>query len=490
MRSKFIIPLALALMVFPGFTPAAQGDVNSLIEKLNSHHSVQGTESSKGWRILFDAYMKMSSPPMAVNSAFDLNTIWPGMDKWSEVSSWARSNPDMADAIMLASQRKIVGLPYGVDNVPATYQSKGVMIEIWADGNIRNNNFAYLDALAEILAYSTAETYRLYEAGEHERAIDLSVAQMYLLRQFADRDFLKEKITSMELLIDTLRNMRDMFYMYGSKFSEGHLREIARTKIPYLRIRNGWFFIPEADRFVAEAIFEKVFNASTGNPRPEKFREVFTEIQADREPLGRFGAGRRWHEIGQVGMHGSLEASRERLTWIFDDWWRRWRIREYGAMLGMETQYEDTNSTRYAAVLFAVEDIKQVFVLRSLLTTEARGTIIAAALCSYRNERGTYPRALSALFPDPLSDVHVVDVYNENLDPVNYFFVNSRTPIEIGADRRWIEPGQCFLYSLGRNGDDDLDQIDNKMHPLHGEDKDLLLWPPTKSLLRDVKPSP
>ena len=60
--------------------------------------------------------------------------------------------------------------------------------------------------------------------------------------------------------------------------------------------------------------------------------------------------------------------------------------------------------------------------------------------CSYRNDRGTYPQALSALFPDPLSDVHVVDVYNENLDPFKYRFVNSKTAIDIGADRRWIDP--------------------------------------------------
>ena len=42
MRSKFIIPFALALLLFPGLVPAAQGDVNSLIEKLNTHHSVKG----------------------------------------------------------------------------------------------------------------------------------------------------------------------------------------------------------------------------------------------------------------------------------------------------------------------------------------------------------------------------------------------------------------------------------------------------------------
>ena len=147
MRSKFIIPFALALLLFPGLVPAAQGDVNSLIEKLNAHHSVKGTESSKGWRILFDAYLQMSNPPMEVDASFNLNTIWPGMDKWSEVSSWARSNQDLADAIILASERRIVGLPYGVDNVPATYQSKGVMIEIWAEGNVRNNNFALLQWL-------------------------------------------------------------------------------------------------------------------------------------------------------------------------------------------------------------------------------------------------------------------------------------------------------------------------------------------------------
>ncbi|MDG1898938.1 MAG: hypothetical protein P8I74_03655, partial [Phycisphaerales bacterium] len=287
----------LGIVAFLGASTTASADVGELLDRLNDHNSIKGTESSKGWRTLFDAYLDLSKPPRAISAEFNLETIWPGMSGWSEVEAWAKDNPGMTDAIIEASQQTIIGLPYGSQNVPATYQQKGIMVEIWSKGNVRNNNFQYLDALREILAYSTAETYRLYEAGESQKAIDLSVAQLWLLRKFCDRDFLVEKRTCMELLILSLENMRDCFYSYADRIDAEQFRHIAQKEIPFLRTDRSRLFIPEADRIVAEEIFDQVFDPTTGDAQGERFMEVFTEIQAVDEPLGRFGAGRRWVEL-------------------------------------------------------------------------------------------------------------------------------------------------------------------------------------------------
>jgi hypothetical protein len=485
-RMRLTTILALVTIVLAcGATALAKVDATSVTERLNMHNSVIGPASSKGWRVLFDAYLNMSAPPMKVGDGFNANTIWPGMDDWSSVSDWAKANASLAVAMKEASGRVIIGLPYGADNVPATYRSKGVMVEIWTDGNLRNNNFAYLDALSEILAFSTAETYRLFEAGEIDSALELAMVQLRLLRKFCDRDFLVEKSTCMQHLIDSLQNMRDYFYMYGSKMSAEQLRNLSLKEIPYLRPDRNRLFIPEADRIVAEEILNSVFDKSTGNAQGHKFREVFTEIQADVSPLGRFGAARRWEEI--AAWHGGLPATQERLKNIFDDWWRRWRIRSYSSMLGVETEYDKTNPTRYAAVIFIVNDIMDVFNLRELLVIESRGTTAAAALCSYRNALGRFPSKLVALYPDPLSRQHAEDIFDEELNPLQYRAVESRTAIDINAERRWVESGACLLYSVGSNAIND-SKLEG--HPVHGGDMDLLLWPPVNSLLRNVTPSP
>ena len=468
----------IGLLALSGLAAPVTADVNDLIDDLNSHNSIKGSESTKGWRILFDEYLKLSAPPQEVGPFFNLETIWPGMTGWSEVSNWAKSNPGMAQAIIEASQRTIVGLPYGMDNVPATYQQKNVFIEIWSKGKVRNNRFAYLDALQEILAYSTAETYRLFEEGKSAEAIDLAIAQLWLLRKFADRDFLEEKRTAMELLIISLQNMRDCFWSYADRISDDQFTHIAQKEIPYLRTDRGRLAIPEADRKVAREIFNQVFEPTTGDADPDRFLEVFTEIQAENEPLGRFGAGRRWVEL--AATHGGLPATQERLTNIFDDWWRRWRINEYSAMLGMETEYDKTNSTRYAAVLFIIDDIVELFDLRKLLLSETRGTVVAAALCSYRADRGRFPKKMVALYPNPLSKQQSVDVFNEELYPMQYKYISSRTAIDIGVDRVWLEEGNCVVFSFGP----DLEQSSEGGMLLHGIDEDIFYWPPAKAIVR------
>ena len=40
-----------------------------------------------------------------------------GMTGWDAVSDWAESHPELAEAILGCTQRNIIGLPYGSDEV-------------------------------------------------------------------------------------------------------------------------------------------------------------------------------------------------------------------------------------------------------------------------------------------------------------------------------------------------------------------------------------
>ena len=56
-----------------------------------------------------------------------------------------------------------------------------------------------------------------------------------------------------------------------------------------------------------------------------RFAEIFGELQARETPLDRFGTKKRWARLAT--LHGSLDASKEKLVEVYDDWWRRWRSR-------------------------------------------------------------------------------------------------------------------------------------------------------------------
>src|SRR5438552_7035500 len=153
--------------------------------------------------------------------------------------------------------------------------------------------------------------------------------------------------------------------------------------------------MPEADRSVAEALVKEVFDATTGKPIPEKFASTFAEIQSQDAPLTRFGAAKRWAQIAAV--HGSLDAcigSKDgtitgRLPLIYDDWWRRWRVQEYDDILSYTPQFERTNKIRYAAVIYSMQNITDLFAIRNQLRVEVNGTAVAAGLCAYKRTYST-----------------------------------------------------------------------------------------------------
>jgi hypothetical protein len=384
--------LAAGAAIAPG-RPAA-GQLEDAVRELNSDpKTVAGTEASKSYRLLFDAYLDLGAPPTAVGARFNLRTIHPGMDDWSQVAAWAESHAAMADAVIASRDRNMVGLPYGPAE-DARYRQAGLVAEIGVDGSMRHNRFTYLDAVDTIAAFVAAETYRRHEAGEHEAAIELTLAHLFVVRQFCDRDFLEEKLRTMELLIDSLSVCRDQMFTYIDQIPVEQFRQIGWYELPFLAVDRNHLFMPEGDRRVALAMIEAAFD-DRGRGDPDKFVEIFAGIQAEREPLTRFGAARRWKMIATV--HDSQEASLDRLTTIYDDWWRRWRVQAWDPILDIKPEFERTNEVRYAAVLYSIRDIRQVFTVRHRLLVAAHGTTMAAALCGRRPRedlRALRPRAV------------------------------------------------------------------------------------------------
>ncbi|MHC5027774.1 MAG: hypothetical protein ACYTGR_13545 [Planctomycetota bacterium] len=483
-RATVVPAVALAAVSIPvlSCSDARGDDIDDVIAELNSSPTVTGTEDAKSYTLLFDAYLDVTRPPSPVGVDFNLMTIHPGMSGWSDVSSWAESNPAMADAIIAAKDRKIVGLPYGASSVPSAYRSAGVVAEIGVDGSLAARSFPYLDAVRTISAFATAETYRRLEAGEIQAGLDLAMAHLAVLRQFCDREFLVEKSTAIRLLSAALTNLRDVFYTYSGQLTAEQLTRIGRTEIPYLRPGRGKLLMPEADRVVAAALLEQVFDAATGSPITDKFSSSFAGIQSADAPFTRFGAARRWAMIAEV--HSSLDASQERLTLVFDDWWRRWRIQEYDQLLDIEPQFGRTNPVRYAAVLYAIQDIQDLFKQRNRLIVEVNGTAMAAGLCAYKAVFGNYPNDSEKIYAQFVRKSSDTDPYDLTFGAMRYRQVSARTSIDTSLGRVWLEPGDALLYSRGENNADDRGSTHTAgimSEGTLGVDGDVIVWPPLKA---------
>jgi hypothetical protein len=470
-------PGMLGWLLAAAVAATASGQREAVLQKLNSHDTVKGTEQSKSYRLLFDAYLDLSPPPPAISAGLDQNTIHPGMANWAAVSDWVESNPQLAEAMMQCRDRNIIGLPYGTAGLDQAYVDAGLVA---APGEeFHRIEFPYLDAMDVIAAYATAEIYRRLEAGDVQGGLDLAVARNWVLRQLCDRQFLAEKLHGMQMLIDALASLRNVFLEYQDDMSFEQYRELAWYDIPELRPDRNRLHIPEGDRIVSEALLEQVFDESS-RAHPEKFADAFASIQSGDAPLTRFGAARRWRMIAAI--HDSLEASQDRLKLIYDDWWRRWRVQEHDPILDIDSQFDRTNPVRYAAVIYSVQDIEGAFSLRNQLVAAVNGTALSAGLCAYKLTFGVYPDDKEKLYGHSVRKfVSDIDPYDPEYGPLRYRLLTGPGSIDTPAGRLRLESGACILYSLGQDQSDDRAQ----QHSDHGADGDLVLWPPIRTLLRE-----
>ena len=174
---------------------------------------------------------------------------------------------------------------------------------------------------------------------------------------------------------------------------------------------------------------------------------------------------------------------------IYDDWWRRWKLRTFHPQLSVDSELQKSNTVRYAAVNLIIRDIQDLFYERDLLTTQINGTAVSAALCGYINHYGVYPRSLKMMYAQLLLRSSNLDLfrslvlrkdsdwtlYEYPVGPFHYRQIKKETKITTKNGEILLKDGQCLLYSVF------VDDEDNRgLQAL----EDIVLWPPLKSLER------
>ncbi len=483
MLRRFICFTALLLCTtYPA--PADSREV--VIESLNSSSSMDVSDDAKTWKNFFDGCLKITPPPTPLSDSFNMNTIWPRMVGWNDIATWAAQNEHMEEVFLETTRSAIIGLPYGREHVPAEYVAKNIFADIGVDGSLNSYDFGYINTVKLACLWATAQSYVLFEEGETDRALYLMMSEMIVLRKFCDREFLKEKITFMEMLGDALSNSRDMFYTYQEEIKPTQFRRVAMDWIPNIRIGPTSLLMPEGDQILSEALLSELFNLQ-GMADAAKFNEVLTQMQVEVEPLTGFGATRFWTTM--AGFHRGKGDSIKRMRMIYDDWWRRWKLRFFHPMLSTPTQFENANAVNYAAVKMIVRDTEELFKERKTLLTQLNGTIVSAALCGYNNQFGGFPSSIKKMYAQFLHRINNLDpmrknemrdesdweLYTGSAGKFHYRLIHKKTMVSTLLGNVPIAGGECLLYGISVNEEND-----------GGLDADLetIIWPPLKSLER------
>lgn len=475
------IPSLLTLAASAAVAAPALAQVPALEARLNERlYKDTVTDQARSASTLFDAYLELSEPPLVPGGDFNLTTIWPGMADWDAVANWAAANEQMGEAILASQGKIILGMPYGRSSVDRAWRDRGVLIDVAPDGDLSIIDFPYLyEATETIACWATAEFYRLLEAGEYEKGFDLGVAFLRVLRQGCEQEMLEEKVWFMNTLSDALSIQRDAMYTYLEQVPPDLFKRLGTKEYPFLKPtddeRMKRLEMPEGDRLVAETIIDATFD-SGGQAIVESFGSVYGGLQARDFPLSRFGAKRRWERLSTV--HASRDASMEKLVDVYDDWWRRWRMRQYDELMDLPTEFSRLNKIRFAAIVQMVNDLDDAFRARERLVANINGTILSAGLCGYRRTFQEWPSTLAPVYAVFAIKRFDFDPYHTGYGSFVYRRLSSRRAIDTDYGQVWAEG--CMLYSVGADHKDDQGTTSS----VDGASGDLLVWPPARQLAR------
>ncbi|MBL9149814.1 MAG: hypothetical protein JNM94_14075 [Phycisphaerae bacterium] len=469
------IAVASPIVAMPSI---ASAQLSKVLNELNQPWDrVQDTNES--WKPVLTAFLDMTPPPVEITTSFDLSTLYPGMDNWSAWTAWAEKNAGMGKALVDNQNKLAFAMPYGDEKVDAAFRNRGLFTKISIEPATQHIDAKYLNAMNQIAAYSIVETWRLAAAGKFEESFALGVGAIKIFRQLADQTLVREQVFALNTMSELLMSQREIMFAFVDKVPAELMQKLGTKEYPGVRPADGHrlrrLVLPEGDRIVAAAILAQCFD-DNDQPSPELFAQVFASLQSANAPLERFGAARRWNAIAE--LHGSREASNEKLGAIYDDWYRRWNTRDYDAMMTVPTTLSLVNPIRYAAVVLSVSDLQDAFRARRRAIAELNGTIMSAALVGYYRTFGSWPDDNEKIYSAYMPRRFDFDPYDTEYGRLLFRYMATARPI----DTVWgpISVQGPVIYA--RNEDHADDQF--RSHEAAGDSGDFVLWPPLRQMSR------
>lgn len=170
LRFSRLLSFTLASLLFAAFSASpVHAQYEAVADELNQMGN-QALDANKSYKILFDAYLDLTTPPTGVGPDFNATTIHNKMKNWQAVSDWAKANENMGKAIIACKTKEIIGLPYGLKTLDERYKNANLSVDIGPGGDLRSIRYSYLKAMETMSAYTVADMYRRFEAGQSKEA--------------------------------------------------------------------------------------------------------------------------------------------------------------------------------------------------------------------------------------------------------------------------------------------------------------------------------
>lgn len=480
--NRTVAALLVTCAALSGPVAGAAEDAKLVAQLNDEYKDVRASNRTAG--PILAAYLKMTPPPKELGEGFNQETIWPGMDGWEQVAKWAQANSAMGDALIANQFGIIFGLPYGVAGADPAFKKAGLCIELGEGPQVGRIHYGYFKAIDAINAYAAAEMYRLAESGNYSMAFKIGIANARLMRQLCEQPMLEEKLFGLRSLATVLSIHRDLMWTYHKKLPVATMKLVALKEYSFLRPsdneRMRRLEMPEGDRIVAEAVLRQALVAQADGTGidPDKFAQVVGGQGTDGGALQKFNTQEMWRRV--AGVHGSVEASTEKLLNVYDDWWRRWRVRPFTALHQIPTEFSRANPIKYAALLAMVADMAEAFAWRDVVIAEVNGTTMSAGLCGYFQEfKQTWPKDRERAYAVFFQKRYDFDPFDKEYGRLQYRFLGSeKQAIETPLGRVWATG--AMVWALGANHEDN----EGITHSTDASVGDLLIWPPVRALAR------
>ncbi len=467
--------------------------------------------------VLLPLLAKMQPPPPVVGSIDRAMLLPASSPDFKAASDWANAEPQRA---VLEGLHKIsageailegfaFGQPYGDQAMAATSGGielikAGLYTDLGDPPLLAAARFRYMPALDQMSMLVHVEATRLAAAGKAGEALRLLGDMLFFGRQMCDRTFVVESRWGFHSMSLTLQRMRDIAYVDWRSGTPALKPEDLAALVTRIRadgyLRLDLIPFPKGDRLGADQAVALTFAKGAG-PNASVFATTMARLGSTQQPLRLFAEAARWD--GVASGHAKQADTIARIERIHGDWASRWPIDPFDSRNSVKTDYEKTPKDEYAAVFATLPDASALFNDRQIVEAQLVGTRCSLGVIAFWARTNNLPPDLQAIRPTYVKFLDA-DPFNPDRDrgkvPILEYFVPIRDagraagggtgPHELNV----VYPGVAnfkvslgrehfVLYSVGPDGKKDFAR-DVFSDPEKSAVGDLLLWPPTLSLVR------
>ncbi|MGH7133091.1 MAG: hypothetical protein ACREJO_14230 [Phycisphaerales bacterium] len=494
---RFLV-LAMSVLAAAGLARA-----DDYIDRVNAMYKDIAPDKRTD-KVLFPLMAKMAPPPADVDTPLKAALMPASASKFKAAADWAQGDPQKAviEAVKKVTEMKdyksayAIGQGYGANAVDPDTIATNMWTDLGTPELLTSANFMFIPKLRDVFTLLHVEATRLAAEGKVWEAMELTVANLYLARQVADRAFFAEQLPGLQACVLSLNRIRDIAYMdviSGSpKLTAENMRSLIEkhNDVKLLGIKR--LTLARADAVGLEQLIGYVFEKG-GKPNRD-FAPFLARLSSRDRPLRAFSETAKWEAIAP--LHANEIETRQKVADVFGDWNNRWKLDPFDGKLKLPTDYAKLDKTRFALVEQFFGDMSEAFTYQSQLRVEAVGTTTSLGVIGFRLANRQFPPDVTSIRPTFMARVDLDPFDRTHTNNLRYLVPGTKgtpNPYEIRLLPDFngvrypnfaipLRDDTFILFSVGPDGNASGAKLATQM--AFDERGDYLIFPPMLSMVR------